>query len=335
MNQLTKIEKPAALPEERAAAVEKTFLPMLAKAKELENRFNQVLKMGETPEAAAAARALRLEYKAIRLQVEKERKAQKEAYLQAGRFVDAVAKVYTATAGDKEEKLKEVEEYEKRREEARRAEVQAKREKELSKYLDPEEIPGKLGELSPDVYRHYLQGVKKNYEAMKAAERKAEEERKAREEAERVERERLEKQAKEEKEKREALEKKMKEEEAKRKKAEAARREKERKEREALEAKRKAEEAARLKAEEEARKLKEAEAARIKAEEEKKAREEAARLAAIEAEKKKGDKEKAKDFAKCLREMAEGIPEFKSKDYQTRAEEVAEMLYNLAKLLTV
>jgi DNA repair exonuclease SbcCD ATPase subunit len=315
MTKLATIDRPAALPSSRAEQVEKIFVPMLEKAKELEARFNEVVKLGETPEGAQAARSLRLEYRKTRVEVEKRRKEEGKAYLEAKRFVDAIAKIYTATAGDKEDRLKDLEEYEKRREEERRAQVQAEREKALLAFMDPEELPENLGGLSDDIWTAYFEGAKRKFEEMKEAERKAEEERKKREEEERKERERLQKQAEEERKKREALEAKMKAEEDKRRKeeeerrkAEAARLEKERKEREALEAKQR-------KAEEEARKLREAEEARRREEEERKRKEAEEEAARLEAEKAKGDKEKAQDFAAKIQALIDAAPAFKSKAY--------------------
>jgi hypothetical protein len=163
MNFLTKAPVPEALGESRAKEIARHFAPMLEKAQELESKFNEIVSMPLDDSAAAAARALRLEMRQIRIAVEKKHKEEKKAFLEGGRYIDSLKNVYLATAGEKEAKLKEIEGYRARMEAERIQKLQEEREVSVSQYLSPEEIPGNLGEMDdsrfPPLFRRCEKGA--------------------------------------------------------------------------------------------------------------------------------------------------------------------------------
>lgn len=274
------------LSETKAGEIEAMFKPMLKKMVELEDEFNEILKLDINEETCIKAHDLRMKYVKVRTGTAAIHKELKAFYLNGGRFVDGWKNAQLFASQGNEDKLGEIENYYENLEHERIIRLQEKRAREMGKY-EIEHIPDNLGQMSDDVWANFILGTKTNYEARKEAERKVEEERIAREKAEAEEREHIRKEnirLQKEAEERVKLakieaEKRIREEAARKAKEEAERKkreEKERKEREAheialrkereerekieaeLRAKRETEEKARKEAEEKTRKEEEA-----------------------------------------------------------------------------
>jgi hypothetical protein len=315
---LVKLETPElqAIEQSKAEQIKATFEPMAQMLSEFETQFNEVVtesEKGITKEVTAKAKRVRIDIGKVRIATEKIRVAQKEEYLRAGKAIDGVSNILKWAVTDKENKLKEIEDYFEIQEQKRIEALQLQRAEMLLPYVT-DAFERKLAEMEEDVWNAYLAAKKKEHEDRLEAERKAEEERIAREKAEAAERqrireenERLRKEAEErEKQAKIEAEKRAKEDEARRKKEEAerkAREEKERKEREEYEAKLKAEreERERIQREEEAKRRKLEEELRAKDEAERKAKED--EQARIQAEYSKGDAEKVKDLIADLKAL--------------------------------
>jgi len=269
---------------------------------QFESKYNEVIKEADKEinlEVTAKAKRVRIDIGRVRIETEKVRKEQKEEYLRAGKAIDGVSNILKWAVTEKENKLKEIENYFEIQEQKRLEALQNERVEKLSKYLEDAEERD-LASMDEDVWNAYLSSKKKDYEDRIEAEKKAEQERIAREKAEAEERERIRKENEKLKKEAEERERLVKIEKAKREKEEKQRlqkeeaerknrEEKERKERELYEAKLKAER------EEKERIQKELEQ---KAKAEREVRE--AEEALLEAELKKGDTDKIKDLVSDL-----------------------------------
>ncbi len=293
---LTTIETPELklIEPSKAEQIRATFEPMAEMLIEFEDSFEEIITKSEegiTKELTAQAKRLRLDIGRVRIKTEKARKEQKEEYLRAGKAIDGVSNVLKWAIADKENKLKEIENYYEIQEQKRIDALQIERVAELSKYVEDAE-ESDLSSMDDDVWNIYLAGKKKEYADRIAAEKKAEKERIAKEKAEAEEQLRIRKEnerLKAEAEERERLARI----EAVKKAKEEAKREMERKVYEA-----------KLRAEREEKERLERE---IKAkEEERKAREEAERKAAedkLQAELNKGDAARIQDLIADLAEI--------------------------------
>jgi len=267
------------------------------------------------------ARAVRLELRAVRVAVEKTRKAQKENALLYGRTVDGMAAFLEMQIKGPEHAMEAIEKAEEIREAQRKAALKAEREAALAPYqVDLTYM--QLADMPEETFAQLLENTKAGYEAKLATARKAEEDRIAAENARLKEEARMREEnarLKAEAEAREAAARKEREEaEAKlaaeraaAQKAKAEAEAKARAEREAIEAKARAEREA---AETQARKEREA---REKAEAEIRARE-AAEAARIKAEKEAADKAAAAPDKQKLAALADSLanwplPEMKTK----------------------
>ncbi len=271
MTQLVKIN-PAdyGLEESKAKQISDMFKPMLNKMVDLEKEYNEIPKDEINESVCDRAKELRLKYVKVRTGTAEIHKELKQFYLQGGRFVDGWKNAQLMASQGIEENLMSIEKHYENIERGRINKLQELRTIELEKY-EVESIPDSLGSMQEDVWKNFLAGTKMNYDAVKEAERKAEQERieaerkvKAEQERIRKENEQLKKEA-EEKERKRIAEEKAHEAEMKKAQAEKDRIEKE------LNDKRIAEEKA-----------------------------EADRLAKIEAEKAKGDEDKITDLINDL-----------------------------------
>jgi hypothetical protein len=210
--------------EDKAAQIEHVFVPMVAMLKEFEIAYDKVIEesgKGITKEVIEAAKKVRLQISKIRIDAEKIRKAEKEEFLRAGKAIDGVANILKFAVVEKEEKLKEIEKYFENLAKEKWEKVNLKRKNELLKY-DPDPADD-LADMSNDVWEHYLNGVKLDYEKRIEAEKKAEEERIEREKAEEQRRVEIEEENKRLKAEAEAAEKKAEVERIKREKKEKER----------------------------------------------------------------------------------------------------------------
>lgn len=177
------------LEESRAKEIAAQFQPMLDKMKELEDQYNEVLKLPEDdPETAKKAKRVRLEYVKVRTGTEKIHKKQKAFFLAGGRFVDGWKNTQKFASQGIEEKLKEIETYHERKEAERKERLRQERWEKLSNYM--EEEPNGLGNMEESVFENLLSGAKTAHEQKVEAERKAEEERQERERLDKLEQKR-------------------------------------------------------------------------------------------------------------------------------------------------
>lgn len=165
------------LPESKALQIRAVYEPMIKMLEDFEGAYNELMAEEQTPEKCKRAKALRLKIARVRIDADKARKEHKRDALLTGRAIDGFCNTFILGIGNKEKELKEVENCYERQEEERVAKIQAEREAELAKYSVTIQTPDMLGRMTEDVWINCLNGVKLNWEAVKEAERKAEEER--------------------------------------------------------------------------------------------------------------------------------------------------------------
>ena len=164
------------LTSEIAANIAAQFKPMLAKMEELEQEFNEVVKMplGE-PSTEKAAAALRNKYVKVRTGTAAIHKEQKEFYLKGGRFVDGWKNAQLMASHGKEETLERIVNYRKELEAQRIQKLQEERAELIAPYVD-DTTALDLGRMSEETFQTYLAGAKKRKEDAEALARAAEEE---------------------------------------------------------------------------------------------------------------------------------------------------------------
>ena len=329
-NAIIKIDMPElkGIDKSKAEQIRATFEPMVEMLSEFEGAYNRILsefeQEGISKEITANARRLRIDIGRVRIETDKIRKEQKEQYLRAGKAIDGVSNILKWAVQDKENRLREIEEYYEIQERIRLEQLQSDRAQRLLVYVvDAHERD--LSRLADDEFEALFAMKKKEYEDRIAAEKKAEEERIAREKAEAEERERIRQENERLKREAEERERIAKAEAAKRAKEEAARELKAKKEREALEAKLKAEREERERIAQQERAERERLEAELKAKQDAERKAEAEREAMLQAELNKGDAAKLKDLIADL-ETLKTKYEFKSKRNKKRYEEVGLLL---------
>ena len=190
MNELTIRDELKGLEASKAKQIEAVFAPMVEMLKGFEGEYDNIMALEQTKEKASKAKRLRLDIAKIRIEADKVRKVQKDEYLRAGNAIQGVYNILKFAVTDKEDALKDVELYYERIEAQRLLELQLSREAELAKYeADGSAI--NLGAMDDQVWENFRAGTKANYEAIKAAEKKAEEDRVTREKEEKAEQARI------------------------------------------------------------------------------------------------------------------------------------------------
>jgi hypothetical protein len=303
MNELTIKKELTGLDESKARQIEAVFAPMVEMLKGFEAEYENVMAFEQSPEKCAKAKRLRLDISRVRIEADKVRKEQKDEYLRAGNAIQGVYNILKFAVTDKEEKLKDVEQYYELIEKARIDELQASRSAYLLKYnVDGSTIS--LGTMEDQIWLNFLAGTKANYEAVLLAERKAEEELMEAERLRKEEEERIRKENEE-----------LKAEQIKAEKERQAREEQLKKEREAVEKERLEREAAIVKErqarEELERKIEREKAEEIRKTELAKAEEEARKKAEEEA----SDKHKLNVLAGKILNYAAMLTETENKDF--------------------
>ena len=306
-HELLKLEMPElqAIAKSKAEQIKSTFEPMAVMLSDFEESYNSIIQEAEneiTRDVTMKAKRLRLDIGKVRIETGKKKDKAKEYLKLEDRAIMGVHNILVYAVKEKEDKLKEIENYFEIQEKKRLEKLQSDRAEQLSKYVE-DAYERDLAKFEEDEFQALLSMKKKEKEDRIAAEKKAEQERIAKEKAEAEERERIRKEnekLKAEAEERERLakieaDKRAKEEAKRQAKAEAERKaqaEKERKAKEAYEAKLKAER------EEKERIQRELEA---KAEAERKTK--AEEQARIEKELNKGDSHKVKDLVNDLKNL--------------------------------
>lgn len=309
------------------------FLPLHSQAESIIAQSRQIVVTDATQVSEMkAARKSRLALREIRVEVEAQRKKEKESALRFGQGVDMLAKHIVAAIEPEEKRLEDAEKFAERAEAERRTKLKAARE-DLLRPFGTDTTFYNLAEMPEATFAELLTTTRTAHEAKIAAAAKAEADRIAAEKAKaeedariRAENERLRKEA-EAKEREAAAERARVEAErrAEREKAEAEARtaaEKARKEREAIEAKARAErEAAEKVAREERRKREEVEA---KIEAEKQAAEAKAQAEALAAKKAAAapDATKIRLYADALRAVP--LPDVKTAEASSKIDAIDE-----------
>lgn len=298
--ELVKFDTPElqVIEKSKAEQIKATFEPMAEMLAEFEERYNKLMAIPLeeiTVDLTKEYKRLRLDVGRVRIDTGKAKDKAKEYLKLEDKAIMGIHNILVWAVKEKEDNLKERENYFEIQEQKRLEALQLERAEKLSPYVE-DAHERDLAKFADDEFEALLAMKKKEQEDRIAAEKKAEEERIAKEKAEAEEHERIRKEnekLRKEAEERERqakieAEKRAKEERERQAKAEAERKEreeKERKEREAYEAKLKAER------DEKERMQRELEA---KAEAERKAKED--EKARIEAELSKGDAAKVKDL---------------------------------------
>lgn len=173
-----------------ASQVEAVFLPMIAKMKELESEFNEVINMPIEPSTIAKAKELRLKYVKVRTGTAEIHKSAKAYYLNGGRFVDGWKNAQAFASQEKEQVLEKIEKHFENLEKERKEKLKADRLLLIADICEtPEMYP--LAEMSESAFNQLLDGLKLAKQQKEEAEKRAEEERIAKEKAEKEEQERI------------------------------------------------------------------------------------------------------------------------------------------------
>jgi hypothetical protein len=185
MSELTLTTELKGIEKSKADQIRSVFQPMADMLDHFDAAYDEVMGMEQSEEKSAKAKRLRLDIAKIRIEADKRRKEMKEEYLRAGKAIDGTANILKWAVTDKENSLKEIELYYQRIEEERLKKLQEDREAELAKY-DFDGSSMDLSGMVDAVWNNFLTGIRANWESLKAAERKAEEDRIAREKKEKL-----------------------------------------------------------------------------------------------------------------------------------------------------
>jgi len=190
-NTLIKLDAPElqVIEKSKAEAIRATFEPMVTMLQEFEDAYNSIVNASSkeiTKELINAAKRLRLDIGKVRIEADKLRKEQKEEYLRAGKAIDAVNNILKWAVTDKENRLKEIEDYFEIQEQERLEKLQSDRAAKLSKYVEDADERN-LASMDEDVWNAYYNQKKRDYEDRIKAERKAEEDRKENERLDKLE----------------------------------------------------------------------------------------------------------------------------------------------------
>lgn len=179
MGEINLIKDRKDLSENKASEIENLYKPMVSKLKDLEGRFNEIVKKEINNETMKEARELRLEIRTIRVNADKARKKAKENIIIEGRAIQSAYNTFVYGTKTKEDKLMDIEKHQEKMEQIRISNLYDERENDLKKYTD--NIPPNLGEFTEEVWNEYYQGIVAKDKIQK---QEAEAERKKEEEAE-------------------------------------------------------------------------------------------------------------------------------------------------------
>lgn len=299
-NKLVAIDAPelSVIEKSKADQIKGTFAPMAEMLEGFEAEYSAVISKAEsgiTKEITTEAKRLRVAISKVRISTEKARKEQKEEYLRAGKAIDGVSNILKWAVSDKEQKLKEIENYYEIQEKNRLEQLQKTRADRLSEYVE-DAHERDLAKFADDEFEALFVMKKNEHDEKIKAEKIAEQERIAREKAEAEEREKM--------------------------RQENERLKKEAEERERLEAE---ERKKREKLEAELEERKKAELRAKEKEEQRIAKEKAEAEAKIQDELKKGDSEKVNDLLVDLKSLQKKY-EFKSSKNKKMYSDVCSLL---------
>jgi len=178
----------------KSTQIKAIFEPMSEMLLEFETQYFEVITEAKeeiTKDVTVKAKKIRLAIGKVRIETEKLRKGQKEEYLRAGKAIDSVSNILKWAITDKEDKLKEIENYFEIQKEKARKLLASQRQEELSRYIEVGYQATNLGDMNPDVWEIYLQAKKNEYNDKVVAEKKAEEKRIKKEKEAEIERTRI------------------------------------------------------------------------------------------------------------------------------------------------
>lgn len=213
------------LPAGRANEIEKKFKPFDIGLKSHIEDYERIINSDISENTCNEAKELRLKLTKIRTGSEKARKDIKGDVLQLSKAIDSVGKLIKDSVSEKEDKLKEIENYFENIEKEKKEKLRIERLEELKKY-GIDSVSFALEEMEPIVWTGFLAGQKATYEAEKARKKqelldrlKADKEKEEREDKLREENERIKADLKAKKEKEQADREKKEAEELARKQA--------------------------------------------------------------------------------------------------------------------
>jgi len=182
-----------AVGENKAEQIKATFEPMAEMLTEFEDVYNSVIleaKKEITKELTLKAKRIRLDIGKVRIETGKLKDKQKEYIKLEDKAIMGVHNILVWAVKEKEDNLKEIEDYFDIQEQKRLEWLQFERATALSEYVE-DAHDRKLSEMEDDVWEAYYIAKKQEYIDRIAAEKKAEEERIAKEKAESEEREKM------------------------------------------------------------------------------------------------------------------------------------------------
>ncbi len=182
MTNIVKFEESAelkAIEPSKAAQIKATFEPMVEMLEQFEAIYNQIVsesQKGVTKELCAKAKRARLDVGKIRINTGKAKDKSKESLKREDRAIMGVHNLVVWAVTDRENKLKEIENFFEIQEQKRLEALQAERVEKLSQYIE-DAHERNLSDMEEDVWQAYLGAKKKEYQDRIEAEKKAEAER--------------------------------------------------------------------------------------------------------------------------------------------------------------
>ena len=153
------------------------FVPSIAERDQLIPKYMELIDKKINKTVELEAKELDKQFQKISKSIDETHKAEKNMYLQAGRFVDVQKNREKLPITQMREKLKEIATTTKRKEAAKIEKLEVKRTKELIALGMMETLlPADLGTLDDAVYDHYKSGVEATAKAKADADKKAKEE---------------------------------------------------------------------------------------------------------------------------------------------------------------
>lgn len=161
--------------ESKAKQIEAVFVPMVKMLKAMEEEYDKLIKEtegGVTNEIVIKAKSLRSKIARVRIDTENERKKEKEVYLRGGKAVDGIANILKNAVIEKENNLKEIENFFENQERERRIKLLLERKEKLRPFEVENLESIDLSGMSDEVFNNFLLGAETNFKAKKEAEEK-------------------------------------------------------------------------------------------------------------------------------------------------------------------
>ena len=197
-NEIIKLEvqELSLLEESKAQKIKETFLPMSKMLSDFEDQYNVLIeesKSGITQEICAKAKRIRIDIGRVRIETGKLKDKQKEYIKLEDKAIMGVHNILVWAVKEKEDKLKEIENFFEIQEKKRLEKLQIERVEMISAYLE-DATERDLSGMDEDVWNAYFNTKKQAYldkiEAEKLAEKqRIEAEKAAREEQDRIKKE--------------------------------------------------------------------------------------------------------------------------------------------------